>query len=175
MDDKLLNDRIIILNGEVNETSAMEVIKKLLYLDSTNNDDISLYINSPGGSVIDGLAIIDCMNYINSDVATVCIGSAYSMGAVILASGTKGKRYSLPNSEVMIHDVKGGSYGDMFDLNIRTERMSRHRDIVIDILKKKTSRTKKEIENAIKKDNFMLSSEAVEFGLVDKIILHHNG
>lgn len=172
MDDKLLENRIVILNGEVNENSSMDIIKKLLYLDSKNNEDISLYINSPGGSVIDGLAIIDCMNYIKSDVSTLCIGAAYSMGAVILASGSKGKRYSLPNSEVMIHDISGGAYGKYKDVSLRQDRMSRHHNTIIDILVKTTKKAKKELEKVLDIDYFMDSSEAQNFGLIDKIIFH---
>ena len=170
MNNELLDNRIIILNGEVNNESAMDVVKKLLYLDSLNHDDISLYINSPGGSVIDGLAIIDCMDYIKSDVATLCIGSSYSMGSVILSSGTKGKRYALPNSEIMIHDIKGGTYGDTMDVYIDTKRMERHHNKLVELLKKNTSQSKKKVEDALKKDYFMVPEDALSFGIIDKII-----
>ena len=175
MDDKLLDNRIIVLNGEVDDNNVMEIIKKLLYLDSKNNDDISLYINSCGGSVVDGLALIDCMNYIKSDVATICVGSAYSMGALILASGQKGKRYALKNSEVMIHDISGGTYGNYKDISIRKERMTKHRDSIINILCKSTNRSKKEIEKAIDIDNYMSSEEAKDYRLIDNIIFHPKG
>ena len=121
--DSLLKNRIVFLNGEVNDENAYDVITKLLYLDSVGNDDISLYINSPGGSVIQGLAIIDCMNIIKSNVATYCIGSAYSMGAIILSCGSKGKRYALPNSEIMIHSPSGTLAGKAEEVALSSKRL----------------------------------------------------
>ena len=150
--------------------SACEVIKKLLLLDSISNEDISLYINSPGGSVVQGLAIIDCMNFIKSDVNTVCVGQAASMGAIILASGTSGKRFALENSDIMIHEVSGTAYGDIEDLNVTYANMNRKRETIIDILISKTKKTRKEVIKSIRKDNFMNSKEAKMFGIIDKII-----
>ena len=132
----LLNNRIVFLNGEVNDSTAYDIITKLLYLDSVNHEEISLYINSPGGSVIQGLAIIDCMNIIKSNVSTYCIGSAYSMGAIILSCGAIGKRYCLPNSEVMIHAPSSSMAGKADEIRLSSQRLDETKDKLIEILEK---------------------------------------
>ena len=170
MEDKLLQNRIVFLNGEVNSERACEIITRLLYLDSVNNEEISLYINSPGGSVIQGLAIIDCMNIIKSKVATYCIGSAYSMGAVILSCGHIGKRYCLPNSEVMIHAPSSAMEGKADEIAMSSKRLDKTKDKLIEILSKNTKKTKKQINKYFNYDNFMNSKEALEFGIVDKVL-----
>lgn len=167
--ENLLKNRIIFLNGEVNDESAYDVITKLLYLDSISNDEISLYINSPGGSVIQGLAIIDCMNIIKSDVATYCIGSAYSMGAIILSSGSVGKRYTLPNSEIMIHSPSSSFNGKTEEIVLSTKRLEQTKDKLLQILSKNTKKNKKQISKYFTYDCFMNSEEALNFGIVDKI------
>ena len=169
IEKNLLENRIIFLNGEVNNTTSYDIISKLLYLDSINNEDISLYINSPGGSVVQGLAIIDCMNLIRSDVSTYCVGEAYSMGAIILLCGTKGKRYCLPNAEVMIHQPSGMAEGKADDVTISSNRLNNAKRILIDILVKNTKKTKKEINKYFNYDKFLNNKEALEFGIIDKI------
>ena len=156
--DSLLKNRIVFLNGEVNNESAYDIITKLLYLDSIGNDDISLYINSPGGSVIQGLAIIDCMNIIKSNVATYCIGTAYSMGAIILSCGSKGKRYVLPNSEVMIHSPSGTLAGKAEEVALSSMRLDAVKRKLIDILFKNTKKSKKQIEKYFHYDNLIKSN-----------------
>ena len=168
MEDKLLQERIIFINGEINDTSAYDTITKLLYLDSENNEKISLYINSPGGSVVEGLAIIDTMNYIKSDVDTYCIGKAYSMGAMILSCGKT--RYALENSEIMIHSPSTSMEGKAEQIELSTERLKNTKKKLIEILYKKTNKTKKEIDKNFQKDTFMTSKEAKEFGIIDKIL-----
>ena len=170
MEDKLLESRIIFINGEINHDSSYDIISKLLYLDSINNEDISLYINSPGGSVIDGLAIIDCMNIIKSDVATYCVGSSYSMGAIILSCGTKGKRYMLPNSEVMIHQPIGGAYGKADDVSISSDRLNVAKEKLINILVKNTNMKKQEINKYFRYDKFLNSNESLNNEIIDSII-----
>ena len=170
INEKLLDSRIIFLNGEVNDESAYDIITKLLYLDSVNHEDISLYINSPGGSVISGLAIIDCMNIINSDVKTYCIGSAYSMASIILSCGTFGKRYCLPNSEVMIHSPSSYIEGKAEEVALRSKRLDNTKEKLIEILSKKTKMHKKQIAKYFQVDSFMNSEEALILGIVDKII-----
>ena len=167
---RLLKERIILLNGEINDTLSNSIIAELLYLDSVSNDDISLYINSPGGSITSGLAIYDTMNLINSDVSTICVGMAASMGAFLLSSGTKGKRYALPNAEVMIHQPLGGAEGQATEIKIAAERILKSRDKLNKILSKNTGKDISIIENDTEKDNFMDSEEALEYGLIDKII-----
>ena len=169
MEDSLLNNRIIFLNGEINEESAYQVIAKLLYLDSLGKEDISLYVNSLGGSVNQGLAIIDTMGLIKSDVATYCVGEACSMGAIILSAGTKGKRYSLPNAEIMIHQPSGGARGKSDDVVIHSTCLVKCKDKLIEILAKNTKKSKKEIQKYFINDYFMNSQEALEFGIVDKV------
>lgn len=167
---RLLKERIILLNGEINDTLANSIVAELLYLDSVSNDDISLYINSPGGSITSGFAIYDTMNLINSDVSTICVGMAASMGAFLLSSGTKGKRYALPNAEVMIHQPLGGAEGQATEIKIAAERILKSRDKLNKILSKNTGKDISIIENDTERDNFMDSEEALEYGLIDKII-----
>lgn len=169
---RLLKDRIIILNGDINDDSANAVVAQLLYLDSLNNEDISIYINSPGGSITSGMAIYDTMNFVKSDVATICVGMSASMAAFILACGTKGKRYILPNSEVMIHQPLGGAQGQATDIKIATERIMKLKNRLNSILAKQTGKSLKKITNDTERDNFMNSNEALSYGLVDKIIEH---
>ena len=170
INEELLKIRIIFLNGDVDDESSYDIITKLLYLDSVNNEDISLYINSPGGSVTSGLAIIDCMQIIKSKVSTYCIGSAYSMAAIILSCGEKGKRYILPNSEVMIHAPSSSMSGKADEISNRAKRLDSTKNKLIDILVKNTKKTKKEISKEFTYESFMNSKEALSFGIVDKII-----
>ncbi len=167
---RLLKDRIIILSGEINDDSANTIVGELLYLDSLNNDDISIYINSPGGSVTAGMAIYDTINFIKSDVSTICIGMAASMAAFLLSSGTKGKRYSLPNSEIMIHQPLGGAEGQATEIKIAAERILKLKDKLNRILSLNTGKTVKVIARDTERDNFMDAHEALNYGLIDKII-----
>lgn len=166
---KLLKDRIIFISGEIDDNLSNNVVAELLYLDSLNHNDIYLYINSPGGSVTSGLAIYDTMNYIKSDVSTICFGIAASMGAFLLSSGTKGKRYILPNSDVMIHQVLGRSEGQASDIKIATDRILDLKKRLNKILAKNTNKSIKTIEHDTDRDNYLSASEAVEYGIVDKI------
>ena len=168
---RLLNDRIIMLCEEVNDASASLVVAQLLYLEGQDPDkDIQLYINSPGGSVTAGMAIYDTMQYIKCDVSTICIGMAASMGAFLLSSGAKGKRYVLPNAEVMIHQVSGGSQGQATDVMIQAARMQKMKENLNRILAENTGKSIEQITADTERDNWMSSSEAVEYGLVDKVI-----
>ena len=167
---RLLKDRIIILNGEIDDNTANTVVAQLLYLDSLNNDDISLYINSPGGSITAGMAIYDTMNFIKSDVSTICIGMAASMAAFLLASGSKNKRYSLPNSEIMIHQPLGGAKGQATEIQIAAERIIKLKNKLNRILSEKTNQPLNKISEDTERDNFMDSKEALDYGLIDKII-----
>lgn len=167
---RLLNDRIIFISGEINETTANIVISELLYLDSINNKDISLYINSPGGSVNAGLAIYDTMNFIKSDVSTIAVGMAASMASFLLASGKKGKRYALPNSEIMIHEVLGGTEGQATVIKIQADRILKLRDKMNSLLAKHTGKTVARINKDTERDNFMSAIEALEYGLIDKVL-----
>ena len=167
---RLLKDRIIILNGEINDNSANTVVAQLLYLDSLNNDDISLYINSPGGSITAGMAIYDTMNFINSDVSTICVGMAASMGAFLLATGKKGKRYILPNAEVMIHQPLGGVQGQATEIKIAAERILKLKRKLNMILSECTGKNIDIINNDTERDYFMNSCEALDYGIVDKIL-----
>ena len=169
MEDSLLKNRIVFVNGEINGNTAYQVISQLLYLDSIGKEDISLYVNSPGGEVNQGLAIIDTMNLIKSDVATYCIGEACSMGAIILSAGTKGKRYALPNAEVMIHQPIGGARGKSDDVLIHSTCLVKCKDKLVEILSHNTKKSKKEILKYFTNDYFMNSNEALEFGIVDKV------
>ena len=169
---RLLKDRIIILNGEINDDSSNIVVAQLLYLDSLNNEDISIYINSPGGSITSGMAIYDTMNFVKSDVSTICIGMSASMAAFILACGVKGKRYILPNSEVMIHQPLGGTQGQATDIKIATDRIIKLKHRINSILDKQTGQSLKKITSDTERDYFMNSNEALKYGLVDKIIDH---
>ena len=168
---RLLNDRIIMLNEEVNSTTASLVVAQLLYLEGQDpNKDISLYINSPGGSVTDGLAIYDTMQYIKCDVSTICMGMAASMGAFLLAAGTKGKRYALPNSDIMIHQPSGGARGQATDIEIHTKHILHTKQKLNEILAKNTGQPIEVIANDTERDNFMTAQQALEYGLIDKVI-----
>lgn len=167
---RILKNRIILLSGEIDDNTANVVIAELLYLDSINNDDISLYINSPGGSVSAGMAIFDTMNYIKSDVSTICIGMAASMAAFLLACGKSGKRYCLPNSEVMIHQPLGGVQGQATEIKIVAERIIKLKNKLNQILSEKTNKKLSEIEKDTDRDYYMNSQEALEYGIIDKII-----
>lgn len=167
---RILKNRIILLSGEIDDNTANIVIAELLYLDSINNDDISLYINSPGGSVSAGMAIFDTMNYIKSDVSTICIGMAASMAAFLLACGKSGKRYCLPNSEVMIHQPLGGVQGQATEIKIVAERIIKLKNKLNQILSEKANKKLSEIEKDTDRDYYMNSQEALEYGIIDKII-----
>ena len=167
---RLLKDRIVFLSGEINDSVASIVVSELLYLDAQNHDDIYLYINSPGGSVTSGLAIYDTMNYIKSDVRTIVIGMAASMGAFLLSSGTKGKRCALPNAEVMIHQVLGGAQGQATDIKIHAEHILKTKKKLNNILAKNTNQKLNKIINDCERDNYMSAKEALEYGLIDEII-----
>ena len=167
---RLLKDRIIILNGEINDNTANTVVAELLYLDSLGNDDISLYINSPGGSITAGMAIYDTMNFIKSDVSTICVGMAASMGAFILAAGTTGKRFILPNAEVMIHQPLGGVQGQATEIEIAAERILKIKKKLNKILAESTGKDINTINNDTDRDHFMDSEEALAYGIVDKIL-----
>lgn len=167
---RLLKDRIIILNGEITDSSSNVVVAQLLYLDSLSNDDISLYINSPGGSITAGMAIYDTMNFIGSKVSTICVGMAASMAAFLLSSGEKGKRYILPNAEVMIHQPLGGAQGQATEIKIAAERILKLKKKLNVILANNTGKDIDVIDNDTERDYFMDSNEALEYGIVDKIL-----
>lgn len=168
---RLLNDRIIFLADEVNDVTASLVVAQMLYLEVEDPDkDISLYINSPGGSVTAGMAIYDTMNYIKCDVSTICIGMAASMGAFLLSSGAKGKRFALPNSEIMIHQPLGGMQGQATDIKIHADHILRTRDTLNSILAKNTGKPIDVIAKDTDRDNFMSAEEAMNYGLIDKVI-----
>ena len=167
---RLLKDRIVFISGEIDDNLANRVIAELLYLDSTGNEDINIYINSPGGSVSSGMAIYDTMNFVKSDVSTTCLGIAASMAAFLLSSGKKGKRYILPNADVMIHQPLGGAQGQATDIKIASDRIIDLRKRLNRILSKNTSQSLKKIEKDTERDNYLSAKEALEYGLVDKII-----
>ncbi len=170
---RILNDRIVMLCDEVNDASASLVVAQLLYLEGQDPDkDISLYINSPGGSISAGMAIYDTMNYIKCDVSTICMGLAASMGAFLLSSGAKGKRLALPNSEIMIHQPSSGVQGQATDMKIRTDWVIRTREKLNRIMSEQTGQPLEVIERDTERDNFMTAQQAVDYGLVDKIIDH---
>ena len=170
---RLLNDRIILLNEEVNSASAGVVVAKLLYLEGQDPEkDISLYINSPGGVITDGMAIYDTMQYIKCDVSTICLGMAASMGAFLLAAGTKGKRFALPNSEIMIHQPSGGAQGQATDISIHANHILRVKDKLNQILSERTGQPLDVVKRDTERDNFMTAQEALEYGLIDKVIEH---
>ena len=167
---RLLNDRIVFLSEEVNDVTASLVVAQLLYLEAQDADkEISLYINSPGGSISSGMAIYDTMNFIKCDVSTICIGMAASMGAFLLAAGAKGKRIALPNSEIMIHQPLGGMQGQATDIKIHADHILRIKDKMNRILAENTGKPLKTIEKDTERDNFMTAQEALEYGLIDKI------
>ncbi len=168
---RLLNDRIIMLTEEVNDTSASLVVAQLLYLEGQDpSKDISLYINSPGGSVTAGMSIYDTMQYIKCDVSTICMGMAASMGAFLLAAGTKGKRLSLPNSDIMIHQPSGGAQGQATDIMIHADHILRTKKRLNQILSERTGQPLEVIERDTERDNFMTAQEALQYGLIDKVI-----
>lgn len=167
---RLLKDRIIILNGEITDNNSNVVVAELLYLDSISNDDISLYINSPGGSITAGMAIYDTMNFVKSNVSTICVGMAASMAAFILSSGEKGKRYILPNAEVMIHQPLGGAQGQATEIKIAAERILKLKKKLNKILSDNTGKDINTIDNDTERDYFMNSNEALNYGIVDKIL-----
>ncbi len=167
---RLLNDRIVVLSDEVNDATASLVVAQLLYLEGQDSEkDISLYINSPGGSVTAGLAIYDTMQYIKCDVSTICMGMAASMGAFLLSSGAKGKRYALPNSEIMIHQPSGGAQGQASDIKITADHILKTRDKLNKILAENTGKPIEQIAIDTERDNFMSAHEALEYGLIDKV------
>lgn len=167
---RLLEDRIIFLSGEIDDAVANTVVAQLIYLEAKDpSKDISLYINSPGGSVSAGLAIYDTMNYIKCDVSTICIGMAASMGAFLLSSGQKGKRYALPNSEIMIHQPLGGAQGQASDIKIAAEHILKTRQKLNTILAQNSGRTLAEIERDTDRDNYLSAEEAQNYGLIDKV------
>ncbi len=171
---RLLNDRIVMLCDEVNDTTASLVVAQLLYLEAQDPDkDISLYINSPGGSVTAGMAIYDTMNYIKCDVSTICIGMAASMGAFLLSSGAKGKRYALPNAEIMIHQPSAGTQGQITDMAIHLKRLEIIKKRMTRILAENTGKPEDVVHNDCERDNFMTADEAVEYGLIDKVFDKH--
>lgn len=167
---RLLKDRIILLNGEIDDNVSNIVVAQLLYLDSINHDDISIYINSPGGSITSGMAIYDTMNYIKSDVSTICVGMSASMAAFLLSSGKKGKRFCLPNSEVMIHQPLGGAQGQATEIKIAAERILKLKKKLNLILSDNTGKDILEIEHDTERDYFLSADEALEYGLIDKIL-----
>jgi ATP-dependent Clp protease protease subunit len=167
---RLLKERIIFVVGPIDDNVANLVVAQLLFLESENADkDVQLYINSPGGSVTAGLAIYDTMQFINSDISTLCIGQAASMGAFLLAGGTKGKRYCLPNSRVMIHQPSGGSQGQASDIEIQAKEILYLRERMNEIMAHHTGRTKEELAKDTERDNFMTATQALEYGIVDKV------
>ncbi len=172
---RLLNDRIIMLSDEINDTTASLVVAQLLYLEGQDPEkDIDIYINSPGGSVTAGMAIYDTIQYIKCDVSTICMGMAASMGAFLLSSGTKGKRFALPNSEIMIHQplISGGLSGQCTDIKIRSDHLVRTREKLNAILAENTGKPIEQIAIDTERDNFMTAEEALEYGLIDKVIKH---
>ena len=167
---RLLNDRIIFLSDEVNDATASLVVAQMLFLEGQDPDkDIAFYINSPGGSVTAGMAIYDTMNFIKCDVSTICIGMAASMGAFLLSAGAKGKRYALPNSEIMIHQPLGGARGQATDIKIQADLILRTRDRLNRILAANTGKSIEEIARDTERDNYMTAEEALKYGLIDKI------
>jgi len=168
---RLLKDRIIILSEEVNDVTASLIVAQLLFLEGEDPDkDISLYINSPGGSITSGMAIYDTMQYIKCDVSTICVGMAASMGAFLLSAGQKGKRFALPNSEIMIHQPLGGTQGQATDIKIHADRIIKMRKSLNEILAQNTGKPLEVIEKDTERDYFMSAEEATQYGLVDKVI-----
>ena len=171
---RLLNDLIIFLSEEVNDTTASLIVAQLLYLEAQDPDkDIQFYINSPGGSVTAGMAIDDTMKYIKCDVATICVGMAASMGAFLLAAGTKGKRMALPNAEIMIHQPSAGTQGQITDMAIHLKRLETIKGRMNQILSENTGKPLDVVTAACERDNFMSAEEAMEFGIIDRVLTHH--
>lgn len=171
---RLLNERIIFICGEIDDNLANIVVSELLYLDSLGNEDISLYINSPGGSVTSGMAIYDTMNFIKSDVSTIGIGTCASMGAFLLSSGQKGKRFALENTEIMIHEVLGGSKGQATEIKIQADHILYLREKLNKILASNTGKSIKKINNDTSRDHYLSANEAIKYGLIDEIIRKDN-
>lgn len=167
---RLLRDRIIMLSGEIDDNLANSVVAQLLYLDSINHDTISLYINSPGGSITAGMAIYDTMNYVKSNVSTICIGMSASMAAFLLSCGQKGLRYALPNSEVMIHQPLGGAQGQATEIKIAAEHILKLKEKINNILSKNTGQDLEKVQNDTERDYFLSADEALDYGLIDKVI-----
>lgn len=167
---RLLKNRIVLLSGEIDDNLSNSIVAQLLYLDSINHDDISLYINSPGGSVTAGMAIYDTMNFVKSNVSTICIGMAASMAAFLLSSGENGKRYILPNAEVMIHQPLGGAQGQATEIKIAAERILKLRDKLNKYLSENTGKDLKAVEKDTDRDNFMSAEEALKYGIIDKVL-----
>jgi len=171
---RLLKDRIIMLNGEVNDAVSASIVAQLLFLEAEDPDkDIYLYINSPGGVITSGMAMYDTMNYIKPDVSTICIGQAASMGAFLLSSGAKGKRFALPNARIMIHQPLGGAQGQATDIQIQAKEIQRMKDSLNRLLSEQTGKPIEEIEKDTDRDNFMSAEEAMEYGLIDKVLEKH--
>lgn len=170
IETKLLKERTIVLSGEINNEMATKIVSELLCLDSISHDDINLYINSIGGNVTDGFAIYDTMNYIKSDVCTICIGEASSMGAIILLNGAKGKRSALENSEIMIHQPLGGVNGQATDIEITSKRINEIKDRINKIISNKTGTPLKKVKVDVERDYFMNSIDAQKYGLIDNIL-----
>ena len=168
---RLLKDRIIMLSGEVNDQVASSIVAQLLFLEAQDPDkDIYFYINPPGGVVTSGFSMYDTMNYIKPDIATICIGQAASMGAFLLSAGTKGKRYALPHSRIMIHQPSGGAQGQSTDIQIQAKEIQRLKDSLNEIMAKNTGKTLKQVEKDTERDNFMSAEEALKYGLIDKVL-----
>lgn len=167
---RLLKDRIVFIYDEINDVTANIVISELLYLDSLSHEDIQLYINSPGGSVTSGLAIMDTMNYIKSDVATIAVGMAASMGAFLLSCGKKGKRYALPNAEIMIHQPLGGASGQATDVKIAAERIIKMKEKLNAMLAKNTGNSMKKISKDTERDFYLDAKDALKYGIIDKVL-----
>ncbi|AXX87861.1 ATP-dependent Clp endopeptidase proteolytic subunit ClpP [Malaciobacter marinus] len=171
---RLLKDRIIMLSGEINDQVASTVVAQLLFLEAEDPEkDIYIYINSPGGVITSGMSIYDTMNYIKPDVCTICVGQAASMGAFLLSSGTQGKRYSLPNSRIMIHQPLGGAQGQATDIQIQAKEIQRMKDSLNKIISEQTGQPLEVIEKDTDRDNFMSADEACTYGLIDKVITSH--
>ena len=168
---RLLEDRIVFISGEIDDASANTIVAELIYLEAKNPDkDICVYINSPGGSVTAGMAIYDTMKYVKCDVSTICIGLAASMGAFLLAAGTKGKRFCLPNSEVMIHQPLGGAQGQASDIEITAKHIIKTKKKMIEMLSENTGQSKEKVAKDVDRDYYMTADEAVAYGIVDKVI-----
>ncbi|NQY93118.1 MAG: ATP-dependent Clp endopeptidase proteolytic subunit ClpP [Campylobacteraceae bacterium] len=171
---RLLKDRIIMLSGEVNDQVASTIVAQLLFLEAEDPDkDIYLYINSPGGVITSGMAMYDTMNYIKPDVCTICIGQAASMGAFLLSAGAKGKRYSLPNSRIMIHQPSGGAQGQATDIAIQAKEILRMKKSLNELIAEQTGQDIKVVENDTDRDNYMSADEACTYGLIDEVIANH--
>jgi len=171
---RLLKDRIIMLTGEVNDAVASSIVAQLLFLEAQDPDkDIYFYINSPGGVITSGLSMYDTMNYIKPNVVTICIGQAASMGAFLLSSGAKGKRYALPHSRIMIHQPSGGAQGQSTDIQIQAQEIQRLKDTLNGIMAEQTGKTKKQVEKDTERDYFMSAEEALKYGLIDKVLDKH--